>query len=543
MYKEQGLLDSNIIESILIKFNLSPINIFNTQLEIEKHKEFKKCIFNCDIDFSEQQFDDEIIFNDSIFLGNVNFSNVVFNNNVYFKEVRFLNYQDYTNTTIVDKKRLNICFSNAIFNQIAIFENSSFHNFVNFIGVKFNFKFNFNDIEIAGKSLYQSCSFYKSQFEDDCNFSLSCFNGPTSFSSTNFKKKAIFLSAIFFDSVGFDIDVINKNKKSRESIDLILTDTIFKKKAVFYHRLFSNILLTNTRFESLADFYDVTFNADVHFYKTDFLDTCVFSKCLFKKKAIFHYTKIANNVILRGANFQGGLNLALLNFTDNGYLNTFDLKISKFKSNINIEGVDENTDSWKNISMIDKRETYRILKNESIRQNNRIEALKWHKYEMASYKDEIKNRKRNIDFNLIKIPINLTKEYFTKSCKLTIKYILALSIEERIILFFYKWTNYYGQSWSLGILFTLVVGSLFFAVYIPVLFKYQIDLSLKGITEWYSITINYIEYLPRFINPTHSFDFIKESNGCPLILDFCARIFVGLGIYQTIQAFRRYGRL
>jgi len=47
------------------------------------------------------------------------------------------------------------------------------------------------------------------------------------------------------------------------------------------------------------------------------------------------------------------------------------------------------------------------------------------------------------------------------------------------------------------------------------------------------------------MNPTRSSEFMNEisrnNNGWALIIDSISRIFVGIGIYQTIQAFRKYG--
>ena len=38
--------------------------------------------------------------------------------------------------------------------------------------------------------------------------------------------------------------------------------------------------------------------------------------------------------------------------------------------------------TWKEISSAHKRETYRILKHEALKQNNKVEALKFHVQEM-----------------------------------------------------------------------------------------------------------------------------------------------------------------
>ena len=56
--------------------------------------------------------------------------------------------------------------------------------------------------------------------------------------------------------------------------------------------------------------------------------------------------------------------------------------------------------------------------------------------------------------------------------------------------------------------------------------------------------MNYLKYLPEFINPTHKIDFIddlkNEIGDWTRFLDFFGRIIVGIGIYETIKSFRKY---
>jgi hypothetical protein len=47
----------------------------------------------------------------------------------------------------------------------------------------------------------------------------------------------------------------------------------------------------------------------------------------------------------------------------------------------------------------------------------------------------------------------------------------------------------------------------------------------------------------NFLNPAHSINYIDELNpfyGIPYVFDFLGRIAVGYGIYQTVQAFRKF---
>ena len=61
------------------------------------------------------------------------------------------------------------------------------------------------------------------------------------------------------------------------------------------------------------------------------MGTCNFSRAQFEKKAVFHYTQVAKNMILRKTQFKGGLNLALINFIQDGYINPMEINIAPFK--------------------------------------------------------------------------------------------------------------------------------------------------------------------------------------------------------------------
>ena len=62
----------------------------------------------------------------------------------------------------------------------------------------------------------------------------------------------------------------------------------------------------------------------------------------------------------------------------------------------------------------------------------------------------------------------------------------------------------------------------------------EFDLNVMGYT---------IKQFINFLNPAHSINYIDELNpfyGIPYVFDFLGRIAVGYGIYQTVQAFRKF---
>ncbi len=106
-------------------------------------------------------------------------------------------------------------------------------------------------------------------------------------------------------------------------------------------------------------------------------------------------------------------------------------------------------------------------------------------------------------------------------------------------------SNKFGRSWGRGILFTLIAGIIFF---IPLLIT-----TNKYYFGWPSFDIDLLPAYLKFINPirffelSHLFDGADGTsdvtpNAWSYFWDFLGRLFVAYGYYQTIQAFRRYGR-
>ena len=107
------------------------------------------------------------------------------------------------------------------------------------------------------------------------------------------------------------------------------------------------------------------------------------------------------------------------------------------------------------------------------------------------------------------------------------------SFWDKIILIFNRLSNKHGISWSRGVLFVLLSGLLFFFLY-----KLFLGIDVFGFSK------NFKYYL-LFLNPAHSFEFMTDykPNEWAYVVDFISRIFIGYGYYQTVQAFRKFGKL
>ncbi|MFN8430172.1 MAG: hypothetical protein U0V04_09350 [Spirosomataceae bacterium] len=112
---------------------------------------------------------------------------------------------------------------------------------------------------------------------------------------------------------------------------------------------------------------------------------------------------------------------------------------------------------------------------------------------------------------------------------------------EKLNLTINKITNNYGTNWAQALLVTLVVNGVFFTI-----FSFSLGyLPGKNLNLFWEL----FSYSPEFLNPLRKAEFIEKIGGKNVeygnwsrIIDYSARIFVTICVYQLIQAFRKYGK-
>lgn len=118
-------------------------------------------------------------------------------------------------------------------------------------------------------------------------------------------------------------------------------------------------------------------------------------------------------------------------------------------------------------------------------------------------------------------------------------FIVVLREHDKITLWFNKNSNKFDTNWIAGVNFSILVG---FITYFMVLLFMNNDIELDTSTEGIS---NFITSLVDVFNLTKWGD-LKiidiRLEGFPYLLLFIGRIFIGYGYYQTIQAFRKFGK-
>ncbi|MFW6046870.1 MAG: hypothetical protein ACOCP4_03675, partial [Candidatus Woesearchaeota archaeon] len=420
-------------------------------------------------------------------------------------------------------------------------------------------------------------NFFNVTFIDVVDFEAAIFRTKEiCFRCSKFKKAVNFLDAQFdgkldfrFCNISGDVLLNYENKFNRtlnKPLNIQLDETTFEQKVIFYNRHFDSSTFSNTKFTALSDFFNTSFNKNVCFDKTDFLGTTVFAEAIFHKKAIFLYTQVSRNMILRNTQFLGGVNLALINFIGEGYINTLEVKIHDVPS----DGiVSENTYKYlsEKINIRHKRETFRILKHEALKQNNKIDALNFHGVEMQTHLIELQEIKRLVDkkqdslisrYNNINKPLfNFrcfqlkTKKYLPVKCLIILivfqKVILKLKLfknEERsywnrMILKLNKLSNIFGLNPGRGILFTFLTTILFYSIFLIFLTLECncLEFNINNLGETFKYGAHFFNLSKWDYKPFN----INTYNWTLLVL-VLGRIVIGFGIYQTVQAFRKYGR-
>lgn len=333
-------------------------------------------------------------------------------------------------------------------------------------------------------------------------------------------------NSLYFENCSFPKSINFKTNdqllyfKNCEFYLIDLKNVVFKNKIRFHKCHFhKKIILNNITFQNLADFWSSTFNEVTIFYKVNFENTTVFSSAVFKKNTLFTFSKLSTLVIIKGTVFEQGLDLSTAIIE--GKLSLFNIKLADFKSK-HISSKTNNDDdvSWLDsydgyisdlgiIPTINKRETYRMLKEEFENLKNIPESLRYKVLEHRVYRDLLGRKEKSLH------------EFF-----------------DWLNLWLNDWSSIYGTSYLRAFLFTILIGLLFF------------NLSLIS-TDLFAFSFNPIEweiaegakYFVQFLIPTHKFDYLgnKVDTGTAFyILDFVGRLLVGYGIYQFIQAFRKY---
>lgn len=158
-----------------------------------------------------------------------------------------------------------------------------------------------------------------------------------------------------------------------------------------------------------------------------------------------------------------------------------------------------------------------ILKNQAIQRNDKIVALSYRKYEMNAFRNELHSKKGNY--------------------------------EEKIVLFLNNLSNGHGLSWIKGLKFTLYAWVILFSLYTWASNDYYYSFKLNSFLifqkDFWSEAISFL-WLPQGLGglaENLKSDLCTFSWLTMILLFILGKIVVAYGIYQTISAFRKHGKI
>ena len=171
------------------------------------------------------------------------------------------------------------------------------------------------------------------------------------------------------------------------------------------------------------------------------------------------------------------------------------------------------------------------LQNTYTKQGDSVRASEYLSREVAAHYDTISWISKRF------LPLS-------KKNSLTIPYWFNEKIFTKISLFLSKISTSFGRNWFQGALFTFTTGFVFFIALLISTSAYEFSWPIKFRGE---LTDSFL----KFMNPLRHFEteniFSNHYNysiatSCSYVIDFFGRIFITFGYYQTIQAFRRFGK-
>lgn len=179
--------------------------------------------------------------------------------------------------------------------------------------------------------------------------------------------------------------------------------------------------------------------------------------------------------------------------------NSFGFDSNKVNGNLIIDNFNiKNTDIF----------SLRLIKNSLLKNSNKVEALLYHKMEMD-------------------LLLRQTSNFW-----------------EKLLLLLNKVSNNHGTSWKNGFVFTTIITLFFYTLYVLSLKERMFYFEWKNISGFFEALNYHVKHISEFFIVSHKLDFmnLRLPNGLSYLIDIVSRIFIGYGIYQTIQAFRKYGK-
>ncbi len=508
------------------------------------------------VSFDSTQFLGGVIFSESTFLSPVDFQNIHFNK--IFSETMQLGYYP---------------IGNVMFDHIVFKKNVYFLD-LNWVDVIRCVYFNHNT--------YEGIVEFKRCFIDSPQ------GGFFNFSESTFKMDVLFIGELGkigdyrMSNIDLGSSYFCEKLKIRGYVlgDIRMGNCHFNNTVSIVYNLYNEYSELDFSFSTIKSLFIIDSDIGNQIGENINLTKSIsFRKALIKNEAF---------VFLRNINYSDGLKHdGEINFEYSNILGTIAIQDTRLRNlkfnkatvvgNLNIEDVE--------VLRYDCRETITKIKNEFIKKNDTINALKYKAIEVQYYKRELETdilEKISFILNwkfviaikvmatlIIIIPLCLTVffvgmsiysiigclillvsiwmpilkwiNWLCEKINLLIQLLRHIHLSEYVLLCLNTVSNKNGLSWKRGIIFTMITAMIFFFMinYWGIESDgrmFYIDWRFNNFGEVWK---NYLSLI-NLINFNDKFDGFR-LNDCGETLFFMSKLFVGYGIYQTISAFRKYG--
>ncbi|QSY22112.1 pentapeptide repeat-containing protein [Campylobacter jejuni] len=201
-----------------------------------------------------------------------------------------------------------------------------------------------------------------------------------------------FSNCIFKNEVDFSYFVsgapLSNNKYYNNAQNTLFKDCIFENKVDFHNsKITNNIYFNNAHFKDYVDFHECEFEKTASFYGVRFDKAPNFSACYFKEPKAVNLI----NVDIDKLDFKSLEQYIKDKYQDETYENKQELTEEQRNNNCKLKCAKHLKDS------------FRVIKDVLITQNNTLEAQEWHKLELYAKEKEnhinlnVKEREKNTD--------------------------------------------------------------------------------------------------------------------------------------------------
>ncbi len=194
---------------------------------------FNSATFCYFANFNSATFLDRVSFSSATFLAKANFTEITFSKSVFFNSTNFLDEAHFYLTTFSEWGNFNL----AKFMSITLFKSAKFLEGIDFISVNFSSYTSFSKASFMGKA-----SFRSAKFASDADFNNIIFEDDISFFRTRFGKlgsttflQTNFSKDVYFDRARFRNDVNFNSAIFGKDSDVFFRHTFFVKKADFQY--------------------------------------------------------------------------------------------------------------------------------------------------------------------------------------------------------------------------------------------------------------------------------------------------------------------